>query len=86
MTRVNDIFGNNLRQLVDRRDMRVAPLCRDLGINRTQFNRYLSGESHPRPDVLKRICDFFEVDARVLLQHLAEIEAEIERAREDLAA
>jgi transcriptional regulator with XRE-family HTH domain len=39
-----------------------------LGINRTQFNRYLCGESFPRPDVLSRICEFFEVDARILLE------------------
>lgn len=37
-------------------------------INRTQFNRYLSGESFPRPDVLHRICEFFDTDARILLE------------------
>ncbi|MBB04236.1 MAG: transcriptional regulator [Pseudooceanicola sp.] len=46
----------------------IASLCRDLGINRTQFNRYLSGESFPRPDVLHRICAFFGKDARILLE------------------
>jgi transcriptional regulator with XRE-family HTH domain len=43
-------------------------LSRQLSINRTQFNRYLSGESFPRPDVLGRICSFFNVDARILLE------------------
>ena len=28
----------------------------------------MAGESFPRPDVLARICDFFDVDARVLLE------------------
>lgn len=79
MTRVNDIFGTNLRTLVDRRGGNVTATCREIGINRTQFNRYIGMESWPRPDVLKRICDFFDVDARVLLQPLAEIEA-LERA------
>ncbi|MGI3167817.1 helix-turn-helix domain-containing protein [Pseudooceanicola sp. C21-150M6] len=46
----------------------IAGLCRELGINRTQFNRYLSGESFPRPDVLHRICTFFGKDARILLE------------------
>lgn len=46
----------------------ISELSRRLGINRTQFNRYLSGESFPRPDVLERICTFFDVDARVLLE------------------
>ncbi|WP_322865533.1 XRE family transcriptional regulator [Aquicoccus sp. G2-2] len=44
-----------------------------MGINRTQFNRYLSSESFPRPDVLHRICVFFEVDARILLEPVDEI-------------
>lgn len=61
------MFGANLRQLADTYTS-VSKLCRDLGINRTQFNRYLSGESFPRPDVLHRICNFFGVDARILLE------------------
>lgn len=61
------IFGRNLRRLSDEHPS-VAALCRDLGINRTQFNRYLSGESFPRPDVLHRICRFFDTDARILLE------------------
>lgn len=63
------IFGDNLRALSAEYPS-VAGLCRDLGINRTQFNRYLSGESFPRPDVLHRICTFFGVDARILLERV----------------
>ncbi|MBZ8119225.1 helix-turn-helix domain-containing protein [Roseovarius sp. LXJ103] len=61
------IFGDNLRRLSADYPS-VAGLCRDLGINRTQFNRYLTGESFPRPDVLHRMCTFFGVDARILLE------------------
>lgn len=61
------MFGENLRILSDRYPS-VSELSRQLGINRTQFNRYLSGESFPRPDVLDRICEFFGVDARILLE------------------
>ncbi|QPM89416.1 helix-turn-helix domain-containing protein [Pseudooceanicola algae] len=64
---IRNIFGANLRQLSSIYPS-VAGLCRDLGINRTQFNRYLSGESFPRPDVLHRICRFFGTDARILLE------------------
>ncbi len=65
--RLRAIFGENLRMLSADYPS-VAGLCRDLGINRTQFNRYLSGESFPRPDVLHRICKFFGTDARILLE------------------
>lgn len=63
---LRNMFGANLRQLADQYPS-ISELSRQLGINRTQFNRYLSGESFPRPDVLDRICRFFEVDARILL-------------------
>lgn len=61
------MFGENLRAL-SRDYPSISELSRQLGINRTQFNRYLSGESFPRPDVLDRICTFFDVDARILLE------------------
>lgn len=65
--KLRGMFGRNLQILVSSYRS-VAALCRELGINRTQFNRYLAGESFPRPDVLHRICRFFDVDARILLE------------------
>jgi len=70
---LRQMFGQNLRSL-SRDYPSISKLCRDLGINRTQFNRYLSGESFPRPDVLYRICEFFGTDARILLEPLDQIE------------
>ena len=69
---LRNMFGANLRHLAEGYPS-VSSLARQLGINRTQFNRYLSGESFPRPDVLARICDFFDVDARVLLEPVDQI-------------
>lgn len=69
---LRSMFGQNLRTLAEDYPS-VSELSRQLGINRTQFNRYLSGESFPRPDVLARICDFFGVDARVLLEPVERI-------------
>lgn len=66
------VFGKNLRELSGQAQS-VAQLCRDLQINRTQFNRYLSGEAFPRPDVLSIICEFFDVDARILLEPLSDL-------------
>lgn len=70
--KLRGMFGRNLRVLVGSYRS-VASLCRDIGINRTQFNRYLSGESFPRPDVLHRICQFFDVDARILLEPVEDL-------------
>lgn len=71
-SQLRNMFGANLRQLAETYPS-VSALARQLGINRTQFNRYLSGESFPRPDILARICDFFEVDARILLEPVDQI-------------
>ena len=69
---LRSMFGSNLRALAKSYPS-ISELSRQLGINRTQFNRYLAGESFPRPDVLARICTFFDVDARVLLEPVEKI-------------
>ena len=69
---LRNMFGANLRKLSENYSS-ISALARELKINRTQLNRYLSGESFPRPDVLSRMCDFFEVDARVLLEPVHQI-------------
>lgn len=66
---LRSVFGTNLRTLSQSAPS-IAQLCRDLGVNRTQYNRYLVGEAFPRPDVLHKICSFFKVDARILLEPL----------------
>ncbi|MFD1511242.1 helix-turn-helix domain-containing protein [Lacimonas salitolerans] len=66
------VFGSNLR-ILSREYASISSLCAELGINRTQFNRYLAGESFPRPDILDRICRFFGVDARILLTPLCDL-------------
>lgn len=71
---LRSMFGANLRQL-SLEYSSISALSRDLGINRTQYNRYLSGESFPRPDVLARICAFFSIDARVLLEPVDNLRA-----------
>jgi|GEM_PF-2187986 len=66
---IRDIFGENLKALIGK-DNSVSQVCRDIGVNRSQFSRYLAHESHPRPDVLARICEHFGVDARILTEPL----------------
>jgi transcriptional regulator with XRE-family HTH domain len=63
------VFSENLSALIVEHTT-IATLSRILSVNRTQLNRYLAGESFPRPDVLKRICDYFAVDARILVEPL----------------
>jgi transcriptional regulator with XRE-family HTH domain len=75
------ILGDNLRKLCG--DVAsISELCRVIGVNRTQFNRYLSGTAFPRPDTLFRICRHFGVDANILLRPLDEVQAAASSALE----
>lgn len=65
-------FRENLRLLASR-EKSITALCRELRVNRSQFNRYLSGETMPRPLVLYRICQHFNVDARILFEPLEDL-------------
>ncbi|WP_417249046.1 hypothetical protein [Celeribacter sp.] len=65
-------FSRNLAELVKEAPS-VASVCRDISLNRTQFNRYLAGESFPPPDVLTRICDRFSVSSRIINEPLSDI-------------
>ncbi|WP_339114913.1 helix-turn-helix transcriptional regulator [Thioclava sp. GXIMD2076] len=48
----------------------IVSVCQQLGVNRSQFNRYLTGETFPSLRSMRRICDFFGVEeAELLLSH-----------------
>jgi transcriptional regulator with XRE-family HTH domain len=51
----------NLRLLCGYRPS-ISMVARELGINRSQLNRYLSGASTPRLPLMHKICDYFGVE------------------------
>ena len=66
---MNQDFAKNLRLLTDHYRS-VAEVCRKIGVNRSQFNKYLSGKSTPSRHMHKTICDFFGVESdEILLPH-----------------
>lgn len=71
---VRDMLGQNLRQLLGANHS-VTAVCRDIGLHRSQFNRFLNGQAFPKPDVLQRICKYFNTDARILLQPLSSFDS-----------
>jgi len=52
----------------------IAEICRKLGLNRQQFNKYLAGSSHPSRRNMRRICDFFGVSESELLMEPQQFE------------
>ncbi len=65
----NADFARNLRFLCSHYHS-TSEVCRQLGINRQQFNKYITGLSRPSRHNIKRICDFFGVEEyEVLFPH-----------------
>jgi len=62
-------FSANLGLLCSYRPS-IAETCRRLGINRQQFNKYLSGQTRPSRANMRKICDFFGLtEAEIMLEH-----------------
>ncbi len=55
-------FTANLRLLCSEKSS-VSQICREIGINRQQFNSYLSGRSRPSNHNFLKICRYFGVSA-----------------------
>ncbi len=66
MKKSANILGCNIRALCDQYAS-VAHVCRSIGINRQQFNKYLSGNVSPSRHNLEKICSFFDIEKEVLL-------------------
>lgn len=58
-------FADNLRALCTRHGS-IAAVCRSLGMNRQQFNKYLSGSTLPNVATLEKICGFFHIASESL--------------------
>lgn len=58
----NNLLGQKLRELCAKHGS-IAAVCREIGINRQQFNRYLTGETRPSAYIMARIEDFFGINA-----------------------
>lgn len=59
MSRQN--LANNLRLLCSYKTS-ISEVCRELIMNRQQFNKYLSGNTTPSDNNLRKICDYFGVE------------------------
>lgn len=58
-------MANNLRRLTSQIGS-ANFVCRELDINRQQFEKYLKGRSLPSPSTLKKICSYFRVSEEEL--------------------
>jgi len=59
-------FSENLKMLCGHYRS-IAEICRRIGINRQQFNKYMSGHVHPSRYNMRSMCDFFGVTESEML-------------------
>ncbi|WP_421915681.1 XRE family transcriptional regulator [Mesorhizobium sp.] len=64
---IRENIAANLRRLC-KDHASVSAVCRELRINRTQFERYLQGQTVPNKATAKLICDYFRIDEAELYQ------------------
>ncbi len=70
-------FSRNLRYLCSYYHS-TSEICRRLGINRQQFNKYVSGLSRPSNRNMRLICDFFGVEEYEILAPFQQLKKIIE--------
>ena len=68
-------FSKNLRSLCAETGS-IADACREIGINRQQFNRYVTGASLPSAHNLHRIAVYFGISESDLFQNNAKLLAD----------
>jgi transcriptional regulator with XRE-family HTH domain len=71
---IRENIAANLRRLC-KDHASVSAVCRELRINRTQFERYLQGQTVPNKATAKLICDYFHIDEAELYQDHGSSEA-----------
>jgi transcriptional regulator with XRE-family HTH domain len=68
---LRSLFAQNLRQLSATKRSH-AHVARALGINRQQFNNYITGKNLPNETVVDKICKYFKVDAAYMFREVQE--------------
>jgi transcriptional regulator with XRE-family HTH domain len=64
---IRGIFSGNLRRLSSKQKSH-AHVARELGLNRQQFNSYITGKNLPNERVIDNICAFFQIDVGMLFR------------------
>lgn len=70
-------FAANLRFLCERQGS-ISTVCRKIGLNRQQFNKYLSGLHMPSPQNMSLIANFFGVSVSILFSPAFEFRTLVE--------
>lgn len=70
-------FASNLRFLCERKGS-ISFVCRKIGLNRQQFNKYLSGHHLPSPQNLRLIANYFGLSVPIMFSDPEEFRTLVE--------
>ena len=68
------LFAQNLKMICSA-ESSISEVCRQIGINRQQFNKYLNGTTYPSANNLRKICNYFNIRTAELHLPVDEFEA-----------
>ncbi len=80
---ISTTYGDNLRYCCDHYKS-ISLVCRKLGFNRQQFNKYINGQSQPSRHNHKRLSDFFGLDYHELHMSHEDFVSTFERKSQSL--
>ena len=63
---INDIFTQNIKELLKDKDMTYSELATLTGIGKSTISMWMSGKSLPRMELLDKLADIFGVTAGYL--------------------
>ena len=70
-------FAANLRFLCEQRGS-ITTVCKKIGLNRQQFNKYLSGLHLPSPQNMRLIANFFGLSVAIMFSDPVEFQTLVE--------
>lgn len=72
MNNLNRIFANNLKYYMQKKNKNQKEVCTALKINTSSMSDYCNGKQYPRPDVIQKLADFFNIPVDYLITNQAQ--------------
>ncbi|MBD5437198.1 MAG: helix-turn-helix transcriptional regulator [Treponema sp.] len=63
------MISDDLRKIISERGIRQKDICKALGLSQSYTSELLSGKKEFSLDLLERLCDFLQVDIKLVDKH-----------------
>lgn len=62
-----DVFRDNLKQQMQKKNVRSVDVCEALHLNKGTFSSWFTGRSLPSPTMLEQLCKYFDCTVEEML-------------------